>query len=266
MIINCDKCSATLQFDEAKMPSGNFTVRCPRCQNMISASGKSQISAVAAGVPQTQTALPPVTPQIPEISKPAPLFRAGNGNLSQPLPSLESVKNAPEAGDPMQILASLLQRGFSPAANTSAPTGDSEFEQVLLCLGNDRRETVSRQLAEAGYRVFIAETPTQALERMRDSEMMVVVFAANFAPELGGAALVQQQVHSMVSIDRRRIFLVALEDTTNSFNTHEAFIRNFNLVVNTGDAHNLPLILNRAMRDFRELYRYYLKALKQNYA
>ena len=44
MIIRCDNCSVSLQLDESKIPSGNFTVRCPRCQNMLrvqkDASGK----------------------------------------------------------------------------------------------------------------------------------------------------------------------------------------------------------------------------------
>ena len=35
MIIRCDNCSVSLQLDEGKIPSGNFTVRCPRCQNLI---------------------------------------------------------------------------------------------------------------------------------------------------------------------------------------------------------------------------------------
>ncbi|HNQ14867.1 MAG TPA: zinc-ribbon domain-containing protein, partial [Pyrinomonadaceae bacterium] len=35
MIIRCDNCSVSLQLDEGKIPTQNFTVRCPRCQNLI---------------------------------------------------------------------------------------------------------------------------------------------------------------------------------------------------------------------------------------
>jgi predicted Zn finger-like uncharacterized protein len=263
MIINCDKCSATLQFDDAKMPSGNFSVRCPRCQNMISVNSKTASpSSAPASVPQktpSQSNIP-----VPEISKPAPMFRAGNGNLSEPLSAANAKNPAADGSDSLQVLANLLQRGFSK--NAGGDDHDGEFAQVLLCLNAELRESVSRQLADAGYRVYLAETPTQALERMRDSEMMVVIFSSNFAPEYSGAALIQQQVQSMVALDRRRVFLISLEENVQTFNTHEAFIRNFNLVVNMADAHNLPIILNRALRDFRELYRYYLKALRQNYA
>jgi len=46
-------------------------------------------------------------------------------------------------------------------------------------------------------------------------------------------------------------------------NAHEAFLRNLNLIVNTNDIPQLPLILNRALRDFNDLYHYMNKALGQ---
>jgi hypothetical protein len=43
-------------------------------------------------------------------------------------------------------------------------------------------------------------------------------------------------------------------------NAHEAFLRNLNLTVNSNDVSQLPLILNRALHDFNELYHYFNKA------
>ena len=37
MTIVCSNCSARLQLDDAKAPSGTFTVRCPKCQKIIDA-------------------------------------------------------------------------------------------------------------------------------------------------------------------------------------------------------------------------------------
>ena len=57
MIIRCDNCSVSLQIDESKVPTGNFTVRCPRCQNMLRAykkvdgSGSSTVEQLAANKP-----------------------------------------------------------------------------------------------------------------------------------------------------------------------------------------------------------------------
>ena len=35
MIISCDSCAANLQLDEKKAPSDNFTIRCPKCSNLV---------------------------------------------------------------------------------------------------------------------------------------------------------------------------------------------------------------------------------------
>jgi hypothetical protein len=43
-------------------------------------------------------------------------------------------------------------------------------------------------------------------------------------------------------------------------NAHDAFLRNLNLIVNSSDIAQLPLILNRAIGDYNELYTYYNKA------
>src|SRR5438105_3158520 len=54
MIIRCDNCSVSLQLDESKIPSGNFSVRCPRCQNLLrvqkdaSGRGLSTVDQLAA--------------------------------------------------------------------------------------------------------------------------------------------------------------------------------------------------------------------------
>src|ERR1043166_6501158 len=49
MIIRCDKCSVSLQIDESKVPTGSFTVRCPRCQNMLRANRKVDGSSPSTG-------------------------------------------------------------------------------------------------------------------------------------------------------------------------------------------------------------------------
>ena len=78
--------------------------------------------------------------------------------------------------------------------------------------------------------------------------------------ESSGAAILQQKVNAMYSSERRRLFLISLEDAGTTMNAHDAFLRNLNLIVNTSDINQLPLILNRALRDFNDLYYYYNKA------
>ena len=233
MIIRCDNCSVSLQLDESKIPSGNFTVRCPRCQNMI------RVQKGAKTVQQL------------EENKPA----AAVENNSQQFAAKESEFQINTA---LRSLLSALK-----TETTVMDVSDERSEKprrVLLCLGQKREET-AKKLAEAGYKVYIAQTPAQANERLREGKTEVVVFSPDFAAEFGGAAILQQKANAMYSSERRRLFLVSLEDGGTTMNAHEAFLRNLNLIVNTNDLPQLPLILNRALRDFNDLYHYLNKSL-----
>jgi hypothetical protein len=137
-------------------------------------------------------------------------------------------------------------------------TSDDKPRRALLCLGKTR-EGVSKVLVDAGYKVYLAQTPAQANERLREGKTEILIFSPDFAAEFGGAAILQQKLNAMYSSERRRLFLVLIEDAGATLNAHEAFIRNLNLIVNTADIGKLPLIMNRALRDFNELYHYFNK-------
>ncbi|MGB5012407.1 MAG: hypothetical protein WBO68_00140, partial [Pyrinomonadaceae bacterium] len=131
--------------------------------------------------------------------------------------------------------------------------------RILLCLGAKLDET-AKLLSSSGYKVYVAQTPAQANERLREGKTEMLIFSPDFAPELGGAAVIQQKANAMYSSERRRLFLVSLEDSAATMNAHDAFLRNLNLVVNTQDLAQLPLILNRSVGDYNDLYNYFNRA------
>lgn len=237
MIIRCDNCSVSLQLDESKIPSGNFSVRCPRCQNLLrvqkdaSGRGLSTVEQLAA-------------------SKAAAPTEEGGGNFAAKESELQ-INSA------LRTLMQALQSG------TNTITPDSEENEkprrILLCLGQHSDET-ARILAKAGYKVYVAQTPAQANERLRDGKTELLIFSPDFAPEMGGAAVIQQKANAMYSSERRRLFLISLEEAGTTMNAHDAFLRNLNLIVNATDIAQLPLILNRSVGDYNDLYNNYNKA------
>ncbi len=233
MIIRCDNCSVSLQLDESKVPSGHFTVRCPRCQTMLRGNRDARTTG-SSTVHQL------------EANKPAAAVSQGAAEFAEKQSELQ-INNA------LRSLLSALQTG------KGVLDGDDDdikkARRVLLCLG-EKRDAVAKLLAESGYKVYIAETPAQASERLRDGKTEVVIFSPDFAAEFGGAAILQQRANAMYSSERRRLFLVSLEEAGTTMNAHEAFLRNLNLIVNTEDLHQLPLILNRAVHDYNGLYHY----------
>jgi predicted Zn finger-like uncharacterized protein len=234
MIIRCDNCSVSLQLDDAKVPDANFTVRCPRCQNLIRANGQNKS-----------------TVQQLEANAPAPAVEDGTQDFSAKESELE-INSA------MRMLLSALQKDNKTVETND--DGDGKPRRVLLCLGK-AKDTVAKVLVDEGYKVYIAQTPAQANERLREGKTELLMFSPDFAAEFGGAAILQQKLNAMYSSERRRLFLVLIEDNGATLNAHEAFVRNLNLIVNTNDIPKLPLVLNRALRDFNDLYHYFNKAM-----
>jgi len=236
MIIRCDNCSVSLQLDESKIPSGNFSVRCPRCQNLLrvqkdaSGRGLSTVEQLAASQPAAAT---------PDGAQD---FAAKESEVQ--------VNNA---------LKSLLSALQSDKAVVEKEDSDDKPRRVLLCLGQRSDET-AKILAKSGYKVYVAKTPAQANERLREGKTEIMIFSPDFAPDLGGAAVIQQKANAMYSSERRRLFLISLEDAGTTMNAHDAFLRNINLVVNTKDLPQLPLILHRAIGDYNDLYNYFNRA------
>jgi len=179
-------------------------------------------------------------------NKPAPVAAEGNGKFTENNSEFQ-INSA------VRSLLAALQGG------TGSFGGDDEKSEkprrALLCLG-EKKDEVAKLLTDNGYRVYVAQTPAQANERLREGKTELVIFSPDFAAEFGGAAILQQKANAMYSSERRRLFLISLEDGGTTMNAHDAFARNLNLIVNTSDIPQLPLILNRAMLDFNDLYHY----------
>lgn len=234
MIIRCDNCSVSLQLDESKTPNGNFTVRCPRCQNLIRVQGGKNSTTVN---------------QLKE-NTPAPAVAEGAREF-------KTKESEFEINHALRSLLSALQKG-----NTILEASDEADEKprrLLLCLGQ-HRDRVAKLMSESGYKVYVAQSPGQANERLREGRTEIMIFSPDFASEFGGATILTQKLNAMYSSERRRLFVVSLDDGGTTLNAHEAFLRNLNLIVNTNDIEQLPLILNRALKDFNDLYHYFNKA------
>jgi len=236
MIIRCDNCSVSLQLDEAKIPGGNFTVRCPRCQNLVRvAPGARNISPV----------------QQMQENAPAPA-------VEENIQEFAAKEREVEINLALRSLLSALQ-----AENRILDTSDEAAEKprrVLLCLGQ-KSDQIAKIMVDGGFKVYLAETPAQANERMRESKTEILLFSPDFAADYGGATMLQQKINKLPAGERRRLFLVSIEDSGITMSAHDAFLRNLNLIVNSNDINQLPLILNRALRDFNEIYRHYNEAM-----
>jgi predicted Zn finger-like uncharacterized protein len=198
MILVCENCSASLQLDEKKAPSGKFTIRCPKCKSLVS------VSVGAQSQTENRAAEPAANGKPPQPAAPYKPAEAANGNSA-----------AQTAGggndDILRLLAGLLnQKGAGGFDNSPAEPQTS----VLVCVPLEQREKTAQLLNENGWKPFIAENATQALETLNEIKIENVVLASNFAPEQRGALLLQNHFFTLSPAVRRRIFVVYFDEKT----------------------------------------------------
>ena len=261
MVLICPKCEARLQLDEAKAPSRPFTVRCPKCQTSVNvqpppvasndAATSEPVSRSEAGAAADRISFePPAT---------ASLFKPNSEDSN----SINTPQSASVGlNDLAKLLAETLRNtdGVSSRGhNRKRPAWDRR--KALVCASPAYRETVARALADNDYDVFVAENMAQALGRMREERMDVIILDANFDPLEQGVAFVTREVRLLRPPERRRLFFVYLMAGVRTRDLHAAFLHNVNLVVNPSDVDQLPEALEISIRQYNELYRGFNRAL-----
>jgi predicted Zn finger-like uncharacterized protein len=257
MVIICQQCAARLQLDDTKIPARSFTVRCPKCQHMINAQPPAQGGETQGALGLSGGA--GVSHSRFERPRPAPAYKLdeeANGDAA-------TNGDAVDKEDVTQLLASLLQRAITGGeAAKSAPRRAFGHRRALICAEPEHRFAVARSLVENGYEAYVAEDTTQAIERMREDQMDVVLLDPHFDQPEQGAAFIKREVAALRPSARRRLFFVHLSPDARSGDAHMAFVNHANLTVNPTEIEEMPYVLERAIRNFNELYRDFNKALQ----
>lgn len=257
MIVVCSQCTTRLQLDDAKVPSRSFTLRCPKCQNIIQAqppSSSTEQGALSLGETpalDNRRFNPPVAAPVFKVEK--------NGGEGEAQGADEASTGAPT--ELARLLAELLQ-GTPVAAK--APTASRlkwERRRALVCVTPPRREIIGRALVDDNYQVYLAEDTSQAIERMREEQMDIVILEPEFDAVEQGAAFVTSEINVLRPAKRRRLVFVQLSSSVRTLDSHAAFVHNVNLVVNIADLEKLPNVLERTLRDYNDLYRDFNAAL-----
>jgi len=268
MTINCPQCSARLVLDDSKVPSRQFRVQCPKCQHNFDAQPPAaptpapdpRRAAITIGdvefTSQTRYQRPAAAPAfrleptgVEEADAPAvpgadELARALAAFLQQSMTSVGGVAAA----------AAGASGGVKPAGIKERSGGSHSHRRALVCADMESRYAAARVLVEGGCEVFVAEDTAQAIERMRADHMDVVILDPAFDLEEKGAAFIRREISSLRPGLRRRTFYVHLAADLRTGDPHAAFINHANFILNPADVEDLPDLLERAFREFNELY------------
>lgn len=265
MILNCPLCNTRVRLDDEKIPAQPFNVRCPRCEGAFAAPpipGSAVGAVAAAPQPRVFSPPPPAAPSSAPASPSAP----------PSAPNAPEKTSAPEAAAPggqglLRMLAALLQQGGAGELFVGAGVA-AKRHRLVVCTTPARRERIARALNGSPqenspqYDVTFAADTAQAVDSIREERCNVLLLDSDFDAAGRGAAYVNREVSTLTPAQRRRLFIVKLSNAARTADAHEAFINNANLTVNYNDIPKLPQTLERAMRDFNDLYRDFHAAQK----
>jgi predicted Zn finger-like uncharacterized protein len=247
MIIVCQKCSTRLQIDDEKSPQRPFNVRCPKCNNTVSAGPTSpateQSALAGGGSPSTDH----------------PRFEQSTARAYEPA-TANPVNDTVTSDDAVRMIVDLLAKGQSRQVDNPMARPSWDKRKALVCTSEPSRDVVARKLSDRGFQVFVADETRQAVETMRANKMDVVVLEPQFDAAEQGSAFVIREINIMRPPQRRRLFFVLLSPSLRTMDAHAAFLSNCNAVVNIADVEELPRIMDVALREYNELYRDFYSA------
>jgi predicted Zn finger-like uncharacterized protein len=240
MVVTCPKCEARLQVDEAKAPAREFSVRCPKCETSVEVNPLTATAEQNAGFSDESASAGFERPAS------APRFnRRKDDQKDEP-----ANDGAPILNDLAKMLAAALKNADKPDPERLR----SGQRKLLVCSSPAYREAIAESLIKGDYDVFVAENLAQALGRMREDRMDIVILDANFDPLEQGVAFITREVRLMRSSERRRLFFIYITSNARTMDLHAAFLHNVNLVVNPSDVEQLPEALEVSLRHYNELY------------
>ncbi|HEV7680550.1 MAG TPA: response regulator [Pyrinomonadaceae bacterium] len=199
-----------------------------------------QNSAVAAGSPATENSRF-------EQPNPAPLFEP---------PKVAPVVTANASTNQLaELLSGLINQPAVASRKLPYARPSWDPRKALVCVAEEHRELVASSLNADGYQVFVANDARQAVDRMRENLLDVVVLDPRFDPVEQGPVFVTREVNVLRPAQRRRLFFVLLSPSLRSMDAHTAFLNNVNAIINISEIDQLPSLIERRVREYNELYK-----------
>jgi predicted Zn finger-like uncharacterized protein len=254
MILTCPQCSTRLQLDASKLPSRAFSVKCPKCQQVIPVEPSD---AVTGGLAVGSSAVPRTAPLPEPSAEQKPTLT--ESRLPKMPADLGAVAGMMEQ-DPVKALTAMLASAFAQSGKPSSiePT---RRRRMLVCLSDEGEiQKVHSVLQGHDFDLTFLESSEQAIELLQLSNQVdMILLDPNFEDDQGGTAILRF-INSLNPGRRRRLYVTMMSPSYKTLDAQTAFANGVNLLINSSEIAMLPLALNKGIREFNLLYRSYNEA------
>jgi len=146
--------------------------------------------------------------------------------------------------------------------------GDEAFKEnqrlALVCDDDPEHQAlVKTALQELGFKVHIASSSPDAIERMRKNSYEVIVLDEEFQGATAHDNPVLQTIQSMMMASRRYIFVALVGKQFKTLDNMMAFARSVNAAVNVNDLPQIKGVLRQGTADNDGFYRVFREVLRE---
>lgn len=159
-------------------------------------------------------------------------------------------------GDLLQTLAALLSGGTK--AN-SHPVEQTRKRNIVACLSSQEDLILLHNIFNnLPYELMVAGTVEEVTGMLQSgTQLDILLLDPNYQPEQQGCPSIMRYVNMLNPARRRRLYVGIISQSYRTLDTQTAFSHGVNLIVNTADLEQLPVILTKSILDFNNLYRAY---------
>jgi predicted Zn finger-like uncharacterized protein len=216
----CPQCNNRLLIDDAKVPDRPFSIKCPKCGNVLKLPGRAPDTS--ATMPGTPSAPPAV------VHTPQPFA---------PVTTSEEMK--------AQVMAQIRREMGS---------GDAAGGRALVALPDKGLAgTLTLVLNRQGYAVDTIED-TEEGARLLEQGVYDFVATARIAGQPGKGESLYQRINRLNPDARRRLFLVLVGDEFKTGDGTQAWVVLADLVLNSRDAGSADAVLRSTLGERQRLY------------
>jgi hypothetical protein len=176
-----------------------------------------------------------------------------------------------------------VEQGAAPSANSSEGAAavsppvtqfqpsedeaDLDFseggQKTALVCDEKNKDVVKSALSELDYRVSIASSFEDAINKMRFTLYDVIILNEEFDKGTPENNAVLKYIQPMAMPTRRKIFFAMLGKNFRTFDNMTAFVKSANLVINIKDMQNLRNIIKKSVADNEAFYKVFKESLRE---
>ena len=233
MEVTCQSCSTKLAIPDEKVPQNAvFKVTCPKCQEKIQVSTK------------TEGATAPPAEAAPASPSPLPAMDAPSPSSSEPPPP-----------------ATFEEEDLGAMATTEDDFVEDQ-KLAIICFDQPKVQAgVKAALEGLGYTVHVPTKPEDAIQRLRQNKYEVVLLHEAY----GGSAennLVLQTIQPMAMPLRRHMCVGLVGKSFRTLDNMLAFVKSVSFVVAERELVKIKAITRQAMTANDQFYRVFREALR----